>query len=113
MADVKRDQKLDSLADPILGRLEGDALASEQAKNYDANVSMTVQVAGKMQSRIDAQLLEKRRTELQSGFTNVQEIGRDTRDADREAMATIEAENAAKNTVQPKKGLFGWGFLGL
>lgn len=112
MTDVKKSEVV-SLADPISGRLKGDALVSEQAKNDGANVVMTAQIAEKMQSHIDAKLLEQKRVELQNGYGSVQVTGRNARAADEAAMSRIEAENIAKNTAQPKKGLFGWGFFGL
>lgn len=111
MADVKKDGG--SLVDPITGTLEGESLLAGQAKNKNANLVMEGQIANKMQGHIDAKLLEQKRVELQSGYDRVQVTGRNARAADEAAMARIEAENVAKNTAQPKKGLFGWGFLGL
>lgn len=112
MSDVKKGEGV-SLVDPILGRLEGDSLVSEQAKNNNANTVMTAQIAKRMQSHIDTELLEQKREELQKGYTSVQATARSARATDEAVMTRIEAENAAKGTTQPKNGLFGWGFWGL
>lgn len=111
MADIKKGDGL--LKDPILGTLNGEALSTEQNKNNNANLVMEDQIAKKWQDIIDSNLLLEKREELQNGFADVQKRGKDARAADEEAMARIQAESVSKNTVKPKKGLFGWGFWGL